>query len=90
MREIESVLKSVITLILQERKKNKIQTTCNISDLLRGKVAYKSEIDIQKAVEVCDRLCHLRGYEILSLDNRLSNPRKKDVLLKIQVGEVVC
>jgi S-ribosylhomocysteine lyase LuxS involved in autoinducer biosynthesis len=46
--------------------------------------------DLAKAVEACDKLCHLRGYEILELDNRLSKPQTMDVVLKVKVKEAVC
>ena len=79
-----------ITLILQQREKNKVDTTCTISDLLRGKLMFNSVGDIAKAVDACDKMCHLKGYNILEVDNRLSKPQTQDVVLKIQVGDAVC
>jgi hypothetical protein len=46
--------------------------------------------DIAKAVDACDKMCHLKGYNILEVDNRLSKPQTQDVVLKIQVGDAVC
>lgn len=51
---------------------------------------FNSVADLEKAIEACDRLCHLKGYTILELDNRLSKPQTMDVVLKIQVNEAVC
>jgi S-ribosylhomocysteine lyase LuxS involved in autoinducer biosynthesis len=48
-----------------ERGKQQVETTCEISDLLRGKIMFDSIDDLAKAVDACDKLCHLRGYEIL-------------------------
>jgi len=28
--------------------------------------------DLAKALDACDKMCHLRGYQILELDNRLA------------------
>jgi hypothetical protein len=63
-----------ITLILKEREQAKVETTCGISDLLRGKVMFNSVEDLAKAIDACDKLCLLKGYKILELDNRLSKP----------------
>lgn len=79
-----------ITLILQQREKNKLETTCTISDLLRGKLMFNTVEDVAKAVDACDKMCHLKGYNILEVDNRLSKPQTQDVVLKIQVGDAVC
>lgn len=46
--------------------------------------------DLAKAIDACDKLCHLRGYEVLQLDNRLSKPQTIDVVLKIKIKEAVC
>jgi hypothetical protein len=90
VHDIMDVWTKEITLILKEREKNKIETTCSISDLLRGKLMFDTLEDLGKAVKACDKLCHLKGYTILELDNRLSKPQTKDVVLKIQVNEAVC
>jgi hypothetical protein len=90
VHEIMEVWTKEITEILVERGKKQIETTCAISDLLRGKIMFDTVEDLGKAVEACDRLCHLRGYEILELDNRLSKPQTTDVVLKIRVKEAVC
>lgn len=79
-----------ITSILQERSKNQVETTCAISDLLRGKIMFNTVEDLAKAIDACDKLCKLRGYEILELDNRLSKPQTMDVVLKIKVNLAVC
>lgn len=42
--------------------------------------------DLKKAVEACDKLCYLKGYKILELENRLSKPQTQDVVLKIQLN----
>lgn len=65
VHEIMDVWTSEITLILLERSKNQIETTCAISDLIRGKIMYKSVSDIEKALDACDKLCHLRDFKIL-------------------------
>ena len=88
--EIMEVWTKEITGILQERSKKQIETTCAISDLLRGKVMFNSVEDLANAIDACDKLCHLRGYQILELDNRLSKPQTMDVVLKIRVNEAVC
>jgi hypothetical protein len=46
--------------------------------------------DLSKAIEACDKICHIKGYYILELDNRLSKPQTMDVVLKIKVKEAVC
>jgi hypothetical protein len=51
---------------------------------------FNSIEDLAKAVEACDKLCHLRGSEILELDNRLSKPQTMDVVLKIRINKAVC
>lgn len=33
-----------------------------MSDLVRGKVMFNTIDDLEKAIDACDRLCHLRGY----------------------------
>lgn len=45
---------------------------------------------LAKAIEACDKLCHLRGYNILEIDNRLAKKQTTDVVLKIQINEAVC
>lgn len=65
VHEIMDVWTSEITLILLERSKNQIETTCAISDLIRGKIMYKNVSDIEKALDACDKLCHLRDFKIL-------------------------
>lgn len=90
VHEIMEVWTKEITNILQERSKKQIETTCTISDLLRGKIMFNNVEDLGKAIEACDKLCHLRGYQIIELDNRLSKPQTKDVVLKIKVNEAVC
>jgi hypothetical protein len=60
VHEIMEVWTNEVSLILQERSKNKIETTCAISDLIRAKIMYKRVEDIEKAVDACDKLCHLR------------------------------
>jgi hypothetical protein len=79
-----------ITSILQDRAKNKTETTCGISDLLRGKIMFETVEDLAKAIDACDNLCKLKGYNILELDNRLTKKQTMDVVLKIQVNEAVC
>ena len=74
VHEIIEVWTKEITIILQERKEKKIETTCAISDLLRGKIMFNTVDDLAKAIHACDKLCHLCGYQILELDNRLSKP----------------
>ena len=65
VHEIMDVWTSEITLILQERSKNQTETTCAISDLIRGKIMFNRVSDIEKAVDACDKLCHIREYKIL-------------------------
>jgi hypothetical protein len=90
VHQIMDVWTNEITLILKEREQAKVETTCGISDLLRGKVMFNSVEDLAKAIDACDKLCLLKGYKILELDNRLSKPQTRDVVLKIQVNEAVC
>lgn len=65
VHEIMEVWTQEITLILKEREKNKIETTCGISDLLRGKIMFNNVEDLSRAIDACDKLCHLKGYTIL-------------------------
>jgi hypothetical protein len=65
VHDIMEVWTKEITEILIERGKQQVETTCAISDLLRGKIMFNNIEDLAKAVEACDKLCHLRGYEIL-------------------------
>jgi hypothetical protein len=90
VHEIMDVWTNEITLILQERSKSQTETTCGISDLLRGKIMFNTVEDLAKAIDACDKICQLKGYEILELDNRLSKKETMDVVLKIQVNEAVC
>ena len=46
--------------------------------------------DLSKAIDACDKLCHVRGYEIIELSNRLAKSQTMDVVLKIRVKEAVC
>lgn len=62
VHEIMDVWTNEITLIVNEREKNKIETVCAISDLVRGKIMFNRVEDLTAAVEACDLLCHLRGY----------------------------
>jgi hypothetical protein len=50
VHEIMDVWTKEITLILNEREKNKIETVCAISDLLRGKIMFDRVEDITAAV----------------------------------------
>jgi hypothetical protein len=90
VHEIMDVWTYEITRILQVRARNKTETTCGISDLLRGKLMFNTVEDLAKAIDACDKLCKLRGYKVLELDNRLSKKQTMDVVLKIQVNEAVC
>ena len=90
VHEIMDVWTQEITLILKERTANKVETTCAISDLVRGKIMFDSIEDLRKAIDACDKLCHLRGYQIIELDNRLAKPQTMDVVLKIKVNEAIC
>jgi hypothetical protein len=90
VHEIMEVWTKEITIILAERQAKQVETTCGISDLVRGKIMFNSVDDLAKAIDACDKLCHLRGYEVLELDNRLSKPQTMDVVLKIRVKEAVC
>jgi hypothetical protein len=65
VHEIMDVWTKEITLILQEREKAKVETTCGISDLLRGKIMFHTVGDLERAVEACDKLCNLKGYNII-------------------------
>lgn len=58
--------------------------------MVRGKIMFNTVDDLAKAIEACDKLCHLRGYKILELDNRLTKKQTMDVVLKIQIKEAVC
>jgi len=51
---------------------------------------FESVEDLQLALQACDKLCHLHGYNIVELSNRLSKPQTMDVVLKIQINEAVC
>jgi hypothetical protein len=46
VHEIMDVWTKEITLILQDRAKNKTETTCGISDLLRGKIMFETVEDL--------------------------------------------
>jgi hypothetical protein len=90
VHEIMDVWTKEITLILKDRSNTKTETTCAISDLLRGKLMFENVEDLAKAIDACDKLCKLKGYDILELDNRLTKKQTMDVVLKIQVNEAVC
>lgn len=51
---------------------------------------FKTIDDLSKAIDACDKLCKLKGYQILQLNNRLSKIQTMDVVLKIQVNEAIC
>lgn len=74
-----------ITIILQERFKNEVETTCDIGDLVRGKLMFNSLADLEKAVEACDKLCAVREYKILKM-----NAHSNKLILNIQINEAVC
>ena len=63
---------SEITNIVQERKKDKIETKFEVSDLLRAKVMFKSLDYLKMAVEAVDNLCKEKKYPIIEMDNRLT------------------
>lgn len=90
VHEIMEVWTQEITNILQERSNKQIETTCTISDFLRGKIMFDNVDDLAKAIDACDKLCKFHGYDIIEMDNRLSKPQTKDVVLKIKVNEAVC
>ena len=90
VHEIMDVWTKEITLILEERTRSQTETTCGISDLVRGKIMFNSVEELGQAVEACDRMCHAKGYQILELDNRLAKRQTRDVVLKIQIGAAVC
>lgn len=50
VHEIMDVWTKEITLILEERTKNQTETTCGISDLIRGKIMFNSVDDLAKAL----------------------------------------
>lgn len=50
VHEIMDVWTKEITLILEERTKNQTETTCGISDLVRGKIMFNSVDDLAKAI----------------------------------------
>lgn len=49
-----------VTIILQERFKNELETKCDIGDLIRANIMFESLVDFEKGVEACDKLCTLR------------------------------
>jgi hypothetical protein len=57
VHEIMQAWTDDITLILTDRKKNKIVTECGITDLVRGKCMFTRIEEIKKAVSVADTLC---------------------------------
>lgn len=50
VHEIMDVWTKEITLILAEREQKHIETTCGISDLVRGKIMFNTVEDLAKAV----------------------------------------
>lgn len=50
-------------------------------------MAFNNLEDLLKAVEACDNYCRLQGYQIIELDNRLS--QSLTVLLKIRIADSV-
>ena len=61
-----------------------------MSDLIRAKCSFNNVEDLASAVNVADSYCKAHGYQIVEIDNRLSKPQTKDVVLKIQIRDAVC
>lgn len=79
-----------ITKIVKERKKNKIETRCEVSDFLRAKVMYNSFDHLKKAIDAVDKMCKEKDYKIIEMDNRLAKRQTQDVVFKIQIKFAVC
>ena len=90
VQDIIGVWTSEITEILQQRKKQQKETVCTISDLLRGKIVFRTVAQLLEAVSMTEELATKKGYTSVEFDNRLSKPETRDAVFKIQVGEAVC
>lgn len=90
---IQSITKtwtSEITQIVSQRKKEKIETKFEVSDLLRAKIMYKSIDHIKKSVSALDEACVAHGYKVIEMDNRLEKMTTQDVVFKIQIKDAIC
>jgi hypothetical protein len=75
---------------VQERKKQNVETKCEVSDLLRAKIMYTSLDHLKKAVSVVNLMCNKNEYDITSMEDRLNNKQTRDVVFKIQIELAVC
>lgn len=79
-----------ISSIVAERKHKKIQTTFEVSDLLRAKIMFDTVDHLKKAIDGVDKMCFQKGYQIIEMKNRLKKVQTQDVVFKIQIKEAVC
>lgn len=60
-----------INKIIKERIENKVETICSLNDLLTGKIMFETVDALKKALIAADELCFQKGYNIISMENRL-------------------
>lgn len=80
---------SQVTEILIRRKEEKVETKCQVGDLVKGKIIFECADHLRKALTVADEICQNRGATILQLENRLFES-SQDVVLTLKVKESVC
>jgi hypothetical protein len=88
--KIEEIWRKEIDSILSDRQKIKKATEFNICNLIKAKLTFNTIEEMSRGIEVTDSICFLRGYEILGLNNRLTNRQSKDIVLTIKMHETVC
>jgi hypothetical protein len=76
--------------ILVSRKRNSIETICQLSDMIKATIQFNSLDHLKKAIQALDATCYLKNYTILAMQDRLTLPLFEDVVLNIQVEETVC
>jgi hypothetical protein len=90
VHEVMDVWIKEITEMVNDRKTKKIETKCEVSDLLRAKIMYTSLDHLKKAINAVDEMCERKCYKVIEMDNRLAKKQTQDVVFKIQVNEAVC
>lgn len=76
--------------VLNYRKRNSIETICQLTDLIQATIRFNSLDHLKKGIQALDATCYLKNYNILAMQDRLNLSQFQDVLLNIQVDETVC
>lgn len=86
---VKQAFSSCITVFLQEQAINRKKVTCEVGDLVKGKILFKSPEHLRKALAIIDQICYSREHQILRMTNKLCD-LQQEVILNIRVKGIVC